>query len=278
MTRIRRFRHDQVAGRRRRGRVVAVTVALTVGAAVALAACSSGPGVTVGTSESVAETDESTVPTTEHVTVSTGAVPASTDESTTIDRSAAESYAAGYTDGYTAGYADGYAAGGEAIRGDLSGGGVHTANATEDDSYRAGWDAGYDHGWSDGWDAGYDDALAAVDGTVPETFPPATFPPVTFPPATAAPSFTEYARITTWFSAAAADDSAWVHFKAVDGSGFTVQEVLGSDIMNLRDEAGGAARTAKRVELVDALRKMMIDDGWTETGVDGEWYEYTFGR
>jgi hypothetical protein len=273
MARIRRFGHDRFAVRRRPGGVVALAVALTFGAASAFAACSSGSGVT---SESVAATDTSTVPTTEDVIVSTNMVPASTETSTTFDRSAADSYAAGYGDGYAAGYADGYLTGGDAIRSNLSLGGVHPAGA--DDSYWAGFDAGYDQGWSDGWDAGYDDALAAVDGTVSATFPPATFPPATFPPDTAPVSLTEYARITTWFTSAEADDSAWVHFKAVDGSGFTLQEVPGSEIMNLRDEAGGAERTTTRVELVDALRQMMIDDGWTETGVDGEWYEYTFGR
>jgi hypothetical protein len=36
--------------------------------------------------------------------------------------------------------------------------------------------------------------------------------------------------------------------------------------------------TPKRRNLVDTLRGKMQDDGWTEFGVDGDWYEYTFGR
>jgi len=91
--------------------------------------------------------------------------------------------------------------------------------------------------------------------------------------------FAEYAVITTWYSAAEADDSAWVHFKAVDESGVTVQEIAGSDLMDLVEEAGGMAQTAERTALVDGLRQMMAADGWTELGLGGEeWYQYVYGR
>jgi hypothetical protein len=71
-----------------------------------------------------------------------------------------------------------------------------------------------------------------------------------------------------------------VHFKAVDEDGATVAEALGSDLMDLEEEADQAAKTAKRVALVDDLRQQMQDLGWTELGVDpdGEWYEYLFGQ
>lgn len=91
------------------------------------------------------------------------------------------------------------------------------------------------------------------------------------------PTFTEYAHIATWYTPAEADDSEWVHFKAVD-EGATVAEVLGSDLMNMVDEANAMAQTPARVDLVDRLRQQMVDDGWTEIGVDGDWYEYQFGR
>jgi hypothetical protein len=90
--------------------------------------------------------------------------------------------------------------------------------------------------------------------------------------------FTEHARIKTWYAPAAADNSEWVHFKAVDTGGYTVAEALGSDLMNMLDEANAMNQTPKRVQLVNDLRQKMRDDGWTELGVDGDWYEYTYGR
>ncbi len=91
--------------------------------------------------------------------------------------------------------------------------------------------------------------------------------------------FAEYAQITTWYSAAEADNSAWVHFKAVDAGTYTVQEVLGSDLVDLVDEADALAQTPERVALVNALRQMMLDAGWTELGVGGtEWYQFVYGR
>jgi hypothetical protein len=103
-------------------------------------------------------------------------------------------------------------------------------------------------------------------------------PETSSPPTVTEPEFTEYAQITTWYLAAEADNSAWVHFKAVDDDGFTVNEVLGSDLLNLVDEAEAMDQTPERVELVDELRQMMADGGWTEIGVNGDWYEYAFGR
>ena len=91
--------------------------------------------------------------------------------------------------------------------------------------------------------------------------------------------FAEYAQITTWYTAAEADYSGWVHFKAGDANGTTVQEVLGSDLVNLVEEAESMAQTPERVALVDELRSMMLLDGWTELGLAGtEWYEYVYGR
>lgn len=91
-------------------------------------------------------------------------------------------------------------------------------------------------------------------------------------------AFTEYAIIKTWYSSAAADNSAWVHFKAVDEGGYTVAEALGSDLMNMVEEAEAMDETPKRRALVDDLRRMLLNEGWVELGVQGEWYQYVYGR
>lgn len=91
--------------------------------------------------------------------------------------------------------------------------------------------------------------------------------------------FSEYAWISTWYSDGVGYGSAWLHFKTVDPDGYTVLEVLGSDNIDLDDEVEvGPLETPARRALVDELRQMMADDGWTELGVDGLWYEYMFGR
>lgn len=95
------------------------------------------------------------------------------------------------------------------------------------------------------------------------------------PPVT---EFSEYARVSTWYSPAEADDSMWVHFKAVDAGGYTVAEALGSDLLNGVAEADAMERNPEREALVDEVRRQMADAGWTELGVDGDWYEYVFGR
>lgn len=99
-------------------------------------------------------------------------------------------------------------------------------------------------------------------------------PPVEQPAA----ELSEYARVATWYSDAEADHSAWVHFKAVDVGGYTVAEALGSDLLDMQGEAEAMDRTAERVALVDEVRRQMAEAGWTELGVDGDWYEYVFGR
>ena len=93
-----------------------------------------------------------------------------------------------------------------------------------------------------------------------------------------ATTFSEYARIKTWYTPAFASNNAYVHFKTVDPEGYTVMEVAGSDLINLKQETYYMNQTPKRRNLVDTLRGKMQDDGWTEFGVDGDWYEYTFGR
>lgn len=99
--------------------------------------------------------------------------------------------------------------------------------------------------------------------------------PTTAPPQ---PGFTEYASITPWYSPAMADDSAWVHFKAVDEDGYTVAEVTGSDLMDLAEESNAMNQTSERVALVSELRRAMLDQGWTELGVQGDWYQFVYGR
>lgn len=96
--------------------------------------------------------------------------------------------------------------------------------------------------------------------------------------APAQPAFSEYASITPWYSPAMADDSAWVHFKAVDEYGYTVAEVTGSDLMDLAEESEAMDRTSERVALVSELRRAMLDEGWTELGVQGDWYQFVYGR
>lgn len=96
--------------------------------------------------------------------------------------------------------------------------------------------------------------------------------------APAQPAFSEYASITPWYSPAMADDSAWVHFKAVDEYGYTVAEVTGSDLMDLAEESEAMDQTSERVALVTELRRTMLDEGWTELGVQGDWYQFVYGR
>ncbi len=123
---------------------------------------------------------------------------------------------------------------------------------------------------------------AKTDG-LPESTTTTTTRPQTSTSAAAEPGedprpFTEHASITTWYSDAEADDSAWVHFKAVDVGGDTVAEILGSDLIDLVEEADAMAMTPERVVLVNGLRQTMVDGGWTELGVAGEWCEYEYGR
>ena len=60
--------------------------------------------------------------------------------------------------------------------------------------------------------------------------------------------------------------------------GIRFEEALGSDAINMRKEAERMDETTKRRELVDKLRSMMAAAGWTELGVEGDWYQYVFGR
>lgn len=69
-----------------------------------------------------------------------------------------------------------------------------------------------------------------------------------------------------------------MHFKAVDDAGSTVAEVTGSDLMDLEAEAAAMDRTPERVALVDELRSTMQDQGWTELGVQGDWYQFAYVR
>jgi hypothetical protein len=101
-------------------------------------------------------------------------------------------------------------------------------------------------------------------------------------PQTQQQKFSQYCRVKASYTGGGfSSETAWVHFKTVDAQGRTVKEALGSDEMNMRKEHNGPlAQTAKRRQLVDALRHMMTSAGWTEIGVSegGEWYQYEFGR
>ena len=59
-----------------------------------------------------------------------------------------------------------------------------------------------------------------------------------------------------------------------------IDEVRGSDPVDLSEEIDALAETEERRELVDKLRTKLLAAGWTELGVreGGEWYEYEFGR
>jgi hypothetical protein len=88
--------------------------------------------------------------------------------------------------------------------------------------------------------------------------------------------YSEYAIITIGWTDAEADHSAWAHFKTVDTNGDWVAEIPGSDLVDLNVPV---AETPARRDLVDRLRSVMIQEGWTELGTTGEaWYEYVFGR
>lgn len=96
-------------------------------------------------------------------------------------------------------------------------------------------------------------------------------------------SLQQYARINTWYSSYNpafpwTSTSSYVHFKTVDADGYTVKEALGSDNIDLNQETTYLVENPQRRALVDELRAMMQADGWTELGVDGDWYEYAFTR
>jgi streptogramin lyase len=117
----------------------------------------------------------------------------------------------------------------------------------------------------------------------PSPTPAPTETPTATPTATATPqpAFTERIHISTWWSDNPfASGYAYVHFKAVDKHRRTVEEVLGSDSVDMSEEQAALKETVKRRQLVDKLRAELVDAGWTEIGLrsGGEWYEYEFGR
>ncbi len=58
-----------------------------------------------------------------------------------------------------------------------------------------------------------------------------------------------------------------------------VQTVGGSSEVSDNELASGSLReTSNRRAMVDKLRTKMQDAGWTESGVDGQWFEYVFER
>lgn len=60
--------------------------------------------------------------------------------------------------------------------------------------------------------------------------------------------------------------------------GYVVMTQDGDSPVNLEPEQTALLETPKRRSQVDRLRQAMADAGWTELGVDGEWYEYVFGQ
>jgi streptogramin lyase len=130
--------------------------------------------------------------------------------------------------------------------------------------------------------AGLDEVPATTgEAPGPDAQPAPETAPEPTPEATVEPTYGELVSIGTWWSSSAWDsDTGYVHFKAVDDSGDTIDEVRGSDSVDLSEEMDALAETAERRELVDKLRATLVAAGWTELGVreGGEWYEYEFGR
>ena len=56
-----------------------------------------------------------------------------------------------------------------------------------------------------------------------------------------------------------------------------VETVGGSSGVSKNELASGFLReTSNRRAMVNKLRAKMQDAGWTESGVDGQWFEYVF--
>ncbi len=69
----------------------------------------------------------------------------------------------------------------------------------------------------------------------------------------------------------------FVSFQTETSNGEVVMTQQGDSPVNL-DAEGTLQETPKRREQVDQLRAGMQGDGWIELGVDGQWFEYTYGR
>ncbi|MGZ6661598.1 MAG: hypothetical protein ACXVHL_30055 [Solirubrobacteraceae bacterium] len=98
------------------------------------------------------------------------------------------------------------------------------------------------------------------------------------------PSSTQFSstcRIKAWYTSYTSPDYGYIHFKCVDeATGTTVAEALGSDNFNFNEEQQAAKRTAKRVDLVNQLKRRLQGQGWKEIGPaqGGEWYQLRYGR
>jgi hypothetical protein len=70
----------------------------------------------------------------------------------------------------------------------------------------------------------------------------------------------------------------FVSFQTETPDGQVVMTQPGDSPVNLDSEQAALRETPKRRSQVDQLRQAMQSAGWTELGVDGEWFEYTFGQ
>lgn len=70
----------------------------------------------------------------------------------------------------------------------------------------------------------------------------------------------------------------FVSFQTETPAGDVVMTQKGDSPVNLDAEKMYLLETPKRRYQVDHLRTAMRNAGWTELGVDGEWYEYAFER
>lgn len=70
----------------------------------------------------------------------------------------------------------------------------------------------------------------------------------------------------------------FVSFQTETPDGQVVMTQPGDSPVNLEVEKDYLEETPKRRGQVDQLRTAMQNDGWIELGVEGTWYEYSFGR
>ncbi|WP_326548305.1 hypothetical protein QGN32_09425 [Mycolicibacterium sp. ND9-15] len=72
--------------------------------------------------------------------------------------------------------------------------------------------------------------------------------------------------------------AVFVSFQAETPNGVVMTQGGSNEVSQTELGSGYLGQNPKRWAMVDALRSKMQNAGWTELGVDGQWFEYVFGR
>lgn len=94
-------------------------------------------------------------------------------------------------------------------------------------------------------------------------------------------TYSQYARIkaATIMIPIGMGSAVFVSFQTETPDGVVVMTQGGQNEVRQSELSSGYLReNPKRRALVDGLRSQMQNAGWTELGVDGQWFEYVFGR